>query len=44
LQNGDIVEIIVSKNAKPRADWLNLVKTAEARSKIRKYLREKELS
>lgn len=35
LQNGDFVEIIESKNAKPRADWLGFVKTHLARSQIR---------
>lgn len=43
LKNGDIIEIIVSRTAHPRRDWLELVKTAQAYSKIRGYLRKKEL-
>lgn len=38
LSNGDIVEIIKRSNAKPRADWLKIVKTAQARNQIRKAL------
>ena len=37
LQSGDRVEIITNKNAKPGHDWLNMVVTPSARSKIRKY-------
>jgi len=40
LKSGDICEIITRKNSGPKKDWLNFVKTASARSKIRKYLRE----
>ncbi len=43
LKNGDMVEIIKAKRAHPRQDWLKLIKTAEARSKIRGYLRKKEV-
>ncbi len=39
LCNGDIVEIITSKTAKPNANWLQHVKTSHARNRIRKYLR-----
>ncbi len=35
LQNGDIVDIITSKNGKPSLDWLNIVGSTESRSKIR---------
>jgi guanosine-3',5'-bis(diphosphate) 3'-pyrophosphohydrolase len=41
LRNGDTVEIITNPNQKPNKDWLNLVKTARARTKIR-YLMRKE--
>jgi GTP pyrophosphokinase len=37
LQSGDRVEIITNKNAKPGHDWLKMVATPSARSKIRKY-------
>jgi len=43
LKNGDIVEIIVAKSANPRPDWLKNVKTAEARSRIRNFLKTKGL-
>ncbi len=40
LQNGDIVEIITSKNAKPSNKWLDYAKTSMARRKIRAYVAE----
>lgn len=40
LNNGDQVEIITSKNQRPAADWLNIVKTSKAKSGIRKFLQE----
>lgn len=40
LNNGDRVEIITSKNQKPKMDWLNCVITAKAKSKIKRALRE----
>jgi len=40
LKSGDICEIVTRKNSAPKKDWLSLVKTAGARSHIRKYLRE----
>ncbi len=39
LQNGDIVEIITSPQGHPSADWLKLVKTSRARSKIRHWIK-----
>lgn len=42
LRNGDIVNILTSKNQKPKADWLNYVVTSKARNKIKSGLREEE--
>ncbi len=40
LHNGDIVEILTQKNQTPKADWLNVVTTTKARTKIKSFLRE----
>ncbi len=41
LKNGDIVEIVTTKQAGgPSRDWLNLVQTSEARSKIRAWFKK----
>jgi len=40
LQNGDQVSITTNKNQKPTEDWLRMVVTGKARSKIRSSLRE----
>ena len=37
LQTGDRVEILTQNNATPSRDWLNIVKTPSARSKVRSY-------
>ena len=42
LQNGDVVEIIKSKNAEPQLSWLGFVVTGKARAAIRRALRMKE--
>ena len=42
LKTGDIVEIMSGKNQKPSPDWLNIVVTSKARSKIRQKLSEAE--
>src|SRR6056297_2828975 len=40
LKNGDSVEILTSKNQKPKNDWLGMVVTSKAKSKIRQSLKE----
>jgi GTP pyrophosphokinase len=42
LQNGDVVEILTSNAQTPRKDWLKFVKTADARAKIRAWIRKEE--
>lgn len=38
LKNGDQIEIIASQNQRPKADWLDYVKTGRARTKIKASL------
>ncbi len=40
LQTGNSVEILTSKNQTPHLDWLDIVVSAHARTKIRQRLRE----
>ena len=42
LKNGDIVEIITSKQGKPSRDWLAIVKTSQARNRIRQWFRREQ--
>ncbi len=42
LRSGDQVEIITSGKQKPNDDWLNLVVTAKAKSKIKDALKEEK--
>ena len=42
LQNGDVVEVMTSKNHHPSKDWLEFVITSRARGRIRAYLRTEE--
>ena len=43
LKSGDQVEILTSANQKPRQEWLNIVKTSRAKSKIRLALKETQI-
>jgi GTP pyrophosphokinase len=42
LQNGDIVEILTGPHPQPSKDWLKIVKTPRARSKIKQWIRNEE--
>jgi GTP pyrophosphokinase len=42
LKNGEIVEILTSKDAGPNRDWLAFVKTARARNRIRHWVNQQE--
>ena len=39
LSNGDTVEIMTARSAKPNPNWVNFVTTAKARNAIRAYLK-----
>ena len=40
LKNNDVVEIITSPNASPSRDWLKIVKTQQAKAKIRQWFKK----
>ena len=40
LNSGDQVEIMTSNTQTPKRDWLNIVTTSKARTKIRQALKE----
>ena len=40
LRTGDVVEILTRQTPQPSYDWLRIVRTSSARSKIRAYFRE----
>lgn len=40
IQNGDTIEILTATNQTPRQEWLNIVTTSKARSKIKQSLNE----
>lgn len=43
LHSGDQVEILTSSSQKPKQDWLNIVKTSRAKSKIRLAIKETQV-
>lgn len=44
LKNGDVVELITRSNAQPSLDWLEFVRSAHAKSKLRAYFRQRNKS
>ena len=42
LSNGDIVEVITSKQGTPSRDWLNIVASPETRNKIRNWFKKEK--
>jgi guanosine-3',5'-bis(diphosphate) 3'-pyrophosphohydrolase len=42
LRSGDTVEIVTSPTQKPSKDWLKIVKTGRAKSKIRQFIKTEE--
>lgn len=40
LQNGDQIEVTTSNSQKPKQDWLNIVTTSKAKTKIKQSLKE----
>lgn len=43
LKSGDLIEIMTSATQKPKRDWLNVVFTSRAKSKIRLALKETQI-
>jgi len=40
LNNGDFVEVLTGKQERPRLDWINIVVTNQARSRIRQWFKK----
>ncbi len=40
LKNGDIIEVLTSKNTHPNLDWLNFVVTSGAKNRIRQWYKK----
>ena len=43
IHSGDVVEILTQSGHHPSRDWLKIVKTSRARTKIRNWIRQQEL-
>ena len=43
LRSGDTVEVLTSNSQKPKQDWIGIVKTSRAKSKIRLALKETQV-
>jgi GTP pyrophosphokinase len=42
IKNGEIVEVVTSKEACPSRDWLSMVKTSRAQGKIKHWINQRE--
>ena len=42
LRSGDTVEILTSSNQNPNQDWIKFVRTAKARTRIKKWIRDSQ--
>ncbi|MGF7185364.1 GTP pyrophosphokinase [Desulfitispora alkaliphila] len=42
LANGDIVEILTSKQIQPKSDWLKVVQTSQAKNRIRSWFKKEK--
>jgi len=42
LKNGDKVEVVTTKNQKPKTDWVSFVNTTKARNHIKRQLKEEK--
>ncbi len=43
LRSGQVVEVVTSPHAQPREDWLKIVASSRAKSKIRRFLTQERL-